>query len=225
MTACGGSSSNDPARDEALALAEELFAEESGLDELSGGMKDFISCSLGYLAAQDAVSWSDIGDSLEETGVFDSIDDLNPDPSEELPAECLEQLSLADFGLILEGSLSSFDSDAYSGADTYGDEPALDALWDACDEGDVDACDELYWQSPIGSEYEAFGQENGSIGSDGGLFGSDADTYGDDPALDALWDACDEGDVDACDELYWQSPIGSEYEAFGMGCAGRGCEP
>ncbi len=47
-------------------------------------------------------------------------------------------------------------------------------------------------------------------------------TYGSDPELDALWDACEGGDNAACDELYIQSPFGSEYEAFAESCGGRG---
>ena len=42
--------------------------------------------------------------------------------------------------------------------------------------------------------------------------------YGDDPFLDALHDDCAAGDMQACDDLYWQSPIGSQYEAFGDTC-------
>ena len=37
---------------------------------------------------------------------------------------------------------------------------------------------------------------------------------GDDAALDALWFACDAGDEDACYDLWWDSPVGSEYERF-----------
>ncbi len=51
-------------------------------------------------------------------------------------------------------------------------------------------------------------------------FGS-GDSYGDDPELDALWDACEDGDGEACDDLYFQSPLGSEYEEFGDTCGGR----
>jgi hypothetical protein len=47
------------------------------------------------------------------------------------------------------------------------------------------------------------------------------DTHGDDVELDALWDACADGDDAACDELYLESPIGSAYEAFGDSCGGR----
>lgn len=39
-------------------------------------------------------------------------------------------------------------------------------------------------------------------------------SYGDDAELDRLYDLCEADDIDACDELWWDSPIGSEYEAF-----------
>lgn len=42
-----------------------------------------------------------------------------------------------------------------------------------------------------------------------------------DPALDALWDECDEGDGEACDELFELSPVGGTYEWFGATCGGR----
>lgn len=40
--------------------------------------------------------------------------------------------------------------------------------------------------------------------------------YGDDRRFDKLWDECDSGDADACDDLYWESPVGSEYESFAL---------
>lgn len=42
---------------------------------------------------------------------------------------------------------------------TYGSDAALDALYDECEAGDTLACDDLYWDSPFGSEYEAFAEE------------------------------------------------------------------
>jgi hypothetical protein len=115
---------------------------------------------------------------------------------------------------------------------SYGSDTSLDRLWDRCEGGDWQACDDLYWDSPIGSEYEeygdtcarrqpantnincvdAFGDGTSQGGSD---TSSEPFTYGDDAVLDALWDACDGGDTQACDDLYWDSPIGSEYEAHG----------
>lgn len=46
-------------------------------------------------------------------------------------------------------------------------------------------------------------------------------TYGDDPDLDDLWDECEAGSGSACDTLFFQSPVGSEYEAFGNTCGNR----
>jgi hypothetical protein len=42
-----------------------------------------------------------------------------------------------------------------------------------------------------------------------------------DPTLDALYEACEGGDGQACDDLYFQSPIGSRYENFGDTCGNR----
>ncbi len=124
---------------------------------------------------------------------------------------------------------------------SYGDDAALDELWDECDGGNGAACDELYWDSPLDSEYEAFGSTCGGryeegegpvsceedLGGDkieddggtgGGAGGDESMSYGDDPVLDALYDSCAEGDMAACDDLFWDSPLGSEYEAFGNTC-------
>jgi S1-C subfamily serine protease len=48
-----------------------------------------------------------------------------------------------------------------SGAETYGDHPALDGLWDLCAEGDFESCDDLWWMAPPGSDYERFGDTCG----------------------------------------------------------------
>lgn len=116
------------------------------------------------------------------------------------------------------------------GAFTYGDDPDLDALWDACGSGDMAACDELYFSSDSGTDYQQFGDTCGGASSGGelcdtgaGLGGTvdGAQAYGDDPSLDALWDACEAGDAQACDDLYWSAPSGSEYEDFGATCGHR----
>jgi hypothetical protein len=57
--------------------------------------------------------------------------------------------------------------------------------------------------------------------SDGDSDSGVAGTYGSDPDLDALWDACEAGDGGACDDLYFQSEIDSEYEEFGDTCGHR----
>jgi hypothetical protein len=47
---------------------------------------------------------------------------------------------------------------------------------------------------------------------------------GDDPALDALYDGCAAGDGTACDQLFDQAPVGSDYELFASTCGGRRAE-
>ena len=44
---------------------------------------------------------------------------------------------------------------------------------------------------------------------------------GDDPVLDRLAQECFDGDMQACDHLYRNSPRGSDYQIYGGTCAGR----
>ncbi|WP_084039402.1 DUF4190 domain-containing protein [Demequina sp. NBRC 110053] len=87
-----------------------------------------------------------------------------------------------------------------------------------------------FWIATANAAFSTF-EEEFSAGFEEGLEGSaysgDGDftaspTYGDDPALDALWDACEAGDDPACDDLYEQAEWNSGYEAFGDACGGRG---
>jgi len=128
-------------------------------------------------------------------------------------------------------------SQAYS----YGDDPALDGLQDACASGDMAACDTLYRDSPVGSVYESFG---GTCGERTEYLAGDCSEHADGepapvvPAPDAepeavepapadedplasLRTACAAGDAQACDSLWAQSPVGSEDELFGATCGGR----
>jgi hypothetical protein len=44
---------------------------------------------------------------------------------------------------------------------------------------------------------------------------------GDDVVLNGLAEACHDGDMQACDDLFEQAPIGSPYMTYGDTCAGR----
>jgi len=194
------------------ALIDTLEAE--GLDPVAG------RCLLTEL---DAAGFS----------IFDLMT-LGLDPGAEPDAEMIAAFlrcgdEFVEAGIMDLGDV--FNSGAFSessgGIDTYGDDPRLDGLWDACGSGDRTACDELYWEAPIGSEYENFARSCGGTleGSNDGSCaeayrGSDA-AYGDDPRLDALYDSCADGDMAACDELYWEAPVYSEYEMFGNLCGDR----
>ncbi|MEM9466932.1 MAG: hypothetical protein AAGA90_16285 [Actinomycetota bacterium] len=172
----------------------------------SGGTVEIGICMLD--------EFDEAGISLLDLAELGLNDDAEPD-GDFLAAILRCGDELADAGI--------FDTDDFfGGADgvTYGDNPELDALWDACAAGDAVACDDLYFQSAIGSDYEAFGSTCGE--TDIGRFGRcsvvGADTYGDDPGLDAMWDACAAGDLGSCDDLFFASPVDSVYEAFGSTC-------
>ena len=48
--------------------------------------------------------------------------------------------------------------------------------------------------------------------------------YGYNAYLDNLYDQCADGNDQACNDLYFQSFGGSEYEEFALTCGGRGCQ-
>ena len=122
--------------------------------------------------------------------------------------------------------------------DDLGDDPDLDVLAQSCFDGDLVACDQLYLQSPVDSDYEAYGDTCGGrqeeeSGRYCGLETSAGPTeppsgepvppegLGDDPALDALAQSCYAGDMETCDELYGSAESGSEYQIYGDTCGGR----
>ena len=97
---------------------------------------------------------------------------------------------------------------------TFGDDAALDSLWNGCEQGDLAACDDLFEDSPEESEYEDVGFTCGGLvpaGASGNCVAA---------ALADLAAACSEGFNAECDALYELSPAGSVDEAFGSTCAG-----
>ena len=118
----------------------------------------------------------------------------------------------------------------------YGEDFVLDTLWDECEAGDPSACDGLFAAAPFGSQYETFGGSCAGARLDADYstpcsFVSSGEpfSYGDDPSFDMMWDRCAQGDGVTCDDLFFQTPIGSAYEAFGRVCsdlttAGHSCQ-
>jgi hypothetical protein len=91
----------------------------------------------------------------------------------------------------------------------------LATLWSDCFEWDLAACDELYFTSPVASEMEAFGADCGGwlVGANG-----QCEQY---ERLVELTFGCEAGDLDACAQLYWDSPAGSQLEEYGYTCGYR----
>ena len=118
-----------------------------------------------------------------------------------------------------------------------GTDEALDELWVVCGQGSAAACNALLFESPAGSDYEAFafscgGRENlhcnvllGGPGADAGLLGVEFDPAspapGNIPELDGWWTACGEASSRACAQLVLSAPGGSAYASFGWTCGGR----
>lgn len=120
------------------------------------------------------------------------------------------------------------------GAVPPGDDADLDQLWIECSGEQASSCDELFLESPSNSVYEAFGWTCGgrepSTSCDE-LFGTTpvgaadlpaegSPAPGDDAVLDALWTGCSDGDADACFQLFYDAPIDSVYEGWGLSCGG-----
>lgn len=70
-----------------------------------------------------------------------------------------------------------------------------------------------------GSDADAITAVTACLGADPGTL-EGAATYGEDPLLDLLWEACDGGNSQACDELFWNAPTASGYGEFGRTCGG-----
>lgn len=121
-----------------------------------------------------------------------------------------------------------------------GDDPTLNALAEACFDGDLSACDELF-DAALGPDLGAYstyadtcaGRQPAGSGRwctemlgdpvDPGP-GTDVlppDGLGNNPRLDSLAEACYVGDMESCDELFRASPFRSDYETYGDTCAGR----
>jgi hypothetical protein len=165
-------------------------------------------------------------------GNFEACDTLFMDsPSaseyEDFGDTCGNRNEPAGYCVDIYDSSSGSSSAAYG---SYGSDSYLDALWDNCADGNFEACDTLFLDSPSSSEYEEFGDSCGNrnepagycvdiYSSSGGS--SSSGNYGSDSYLDSLWDSCSNGDFGACDDLFFESPSGSEYEEFGDTCGYR----
>lgn len=112
-------------------------------------------------------------------------------------AECVADFFVDDIG-----------EDAFKGVDFEADEapPELEEAFARAGTRVIEACD--LDESALG-------------GGDGGTDTGGEGTYGSDPELDALYDDCEAGDYEACDDLFFDSPTGSEYEDFGDTCGDR----
>lgn len=212
---------------------------DSAPDEISDDMDVLFDVTITLVEAFDGIEDDDpaaLGRMME------AVAELEPRSAEiEAASANVEDWAIANCDLpddftVFESGLA--DDPSGSDANDYGDDPELDTLWDQCAGGDLAACDSLWFDAPLGSEYESFGDTCGGTrpSSSGGCefdsqFGTDdgfdvdlPQSYGDDADLDALWDDCEAGDLSACDSLYYSSPLDSDYERFAQSCGGTSTE-
>lgn len=98
------------------------------------------------------------------------------------------------------------------------------------DECDTDLADDSGDDSADDSADDS-GDDSGDDSTDGGSAGGTVEEGAagepdeppaiDDPELADLADACFEGSGEACDDLFFQSPVDSEAEDYGDTCGGR----
>ena len=220
LTACGGGSgvNSDDDKEAAIKIAAESLEAEIGLYS-----KEYAECLLeGILEIATDISWEDIAETLERDGNLDDLNSsLSNDEVDEEDALALALTCAAEADVLQD--LMDGVEDVISSGGNYGDDPYLDSLYNQCADGDDWACQLLWEESPIDSEYESFALTCGGRDCDITTLGIPMN-YGDDNYLDDLYDSCADGDDWACQLLWEESPIDSEYESFALTCGGRDCE-
>lgn len=189
-------------------LASKIREESEG--ELSGQQAD---CIAGLLVEEKGEgAFDDVDYNADEAPqvVLDAFEDIGLDTLVETCEIDLTALGGSDGGT--DGSDSTDDTtDTTDGGEvedgSYGSDPELDALYDDCEGGDYAACDQLYLDSPAGSDYETFGDTCGDRNEPSGYC---EDLYADDGGGDdgGLTDGSDLSggfDEDALADIYESS--------------------
>ena len=224
VTACGGgneTNSNSGISDYDKEAIIRLVAETMEAD-IGVYSEEYAECLIeGVLDIATDVSWGDLADAFERDGNLENLDSSVEEPEEEEIFAL--SMTCATEGDLLQDLMDDAVEDIISSGGKYGDDPYLDNLYDQCADGDNWACQTLWEESPIDSEYESFALTCGGRDCDITTLGIPMD-YGDDDYLDDLYDSCADGDDRACQTLWEESPIDSGYESFALTCGGRNCE-
>lgn len=164
---------------------------------------------------------------LKEDGVLMQLMLAGDDVSEEEAFSFLDDMFVAfeECGIDVESMMdeSMLDPDL----DSVVSEPLdFDELRQSCANGDMESCDVLFFQSEVGSDDEDFGATCGGT-TDGSTAGSCSYVPPTTEEIAEYRAGCEAGDMDACDDLYYASDIGSDDEEFGATCGGTtdGTEP
>ena len=240
----------------------------AAIDSARSDLNDALS---GIQPEDDADDWADLVADLDQ-GIEELFDALLADDDIDDAAEDLDDVSdalLEDFEVECGGSgmtepepepeptttttieidpptTTAPPSGNFTAPVPPGDfaDPEEAALAEACYQGDMASCDDLWLTSPVGSEEEAYAESCGGRttedlsndceeqildpilpgGSGSGLGFEQNQPVPPpniaDPALAALADSCFEGDMNACEDLFLDAPDGPA-EDYGFDCGGR----
>ncbi len=188
-----------------------------------------------YEVVYDSVTITNLGEEIDDEALEDSADEAE-EAADEPAEEPTDTTVPPDDDLeVLDSSLLGEPTDPTSIAD-YGTDAEFDELAMDCYLGLFEGCDSLYRETPVGGAYEAYAlycggrletevrgscAELADFAAQPGSSPEDVAEFGTDGTLDQLAIACGAGDLEACDDLYLQTPVGSGYEAYGATCGGR----
>ena len=139
LTGCGGDSSESKSSDD--PAIEEAIDSIVNAPEFPGD-REQAACFVNYILDNTSLTIED----------FDNDEVVSQDMEE--ASEILQAYVTGSIACGLEIDLFSEDDsseDVISSGGNYGDDPYLDSLYDQCADGDNQACDDLFWQSPGGS--------------------------------------------------------------------------
>ena len=161
----GEASATDDSGDEATDGADDATddpepTDESGTDDATDavGRDEAVAQLIDFGGYSDEEAACVVDGTIAEYGEFV----LEPDEEQQVVLGQLLLDCAAEFGTATDDGIdddATSDVDSGDGPDTPapGTDAALDVLWNACAAGDGEACDTLYWDSPVGSAYEQFG--------------------------------------------------------------------
>jgi len=185
----------------------------------SGGSKRGLLIGGGVLAAVVVIVLAVLllgGDDDDTSGVearlASQIQSSSDGALDDGQADCVAGYLVDEIG---EDRLADVDFDAEEPPAGMEDE-LIAATFGAISECDIDPTALGGGGGDEGSDVSDDPADDGEAPAEGG-----EGAYGSDPELDALYDECEGGDYQACDDLFLESPSGSEYEDFGDTCGGR----
>lgn len=224
----GGGGLDQLSEEEFTCLIDAMLADDAVLADAVSGTGERIAGVLIDCAPEAAVAdlASELGITTEQAncligsdnGFLDLLMAGEPTTDEEAMeflgaiAEISAECGLDDvFGLTEAPTPSSVEDG--SGDYVEADQELLDEQYELCASGDMVACDDLYFNAPFGSDEEAFGKSCGDTAEN--EFGGSCAGLNIDYRTD-----CAAGDMEACDQLFFFSEVGSDDENFGATCGG-----